>query len=72
MGKYGLADAVFNKARADLANDSLSTKGALIVPECPKCGHRIIQHDLGVALGNDLLDDQAVEKGADNRSARIS
>jgi hypothetical protein len=68
----GLAHVMFRQVRAYIANDSDSAGHACKVAESLQCSHGIVQDGGGVAPGNDLVDDEAIEKRADDSDARVS
>jgi hypothetical protein len=58
--------------RAYIANDSDSAGDACKVVESLQCSDGIVQDGGGVTPGNDLVDDKAIKKRADDSDARVS
>ena len=68
----GLAYVMFRQERAHIANDSDCAGDAYKIAESPQCSDGIVQDGGGVAPGNDLVDDKAIKKRADDSDARVS
>jgi hypothetical protein len=63
---------MFRQERAHIANDSDCAGDAYKIAESPQCSDGIVQDGGGVAPGNDLVDDKAIKKRADDSDARVS
>ena len=63
---------MFRQVRAYIANDSDGAGDACKVAESLQCSDGIVQDGGGVAPGNDLVDDKAIKKRADDSDARVS
>jgi hypothetical protein len=63
---------MFRQVRAHIANDSDCAGDACKIAESLQCGDGIVQDGGSVAPGNDLVDDKAIKKRADDSDARVS
>jgi hypothetical protein len=63
---------MFRKVCAYIANDSDGAGDACKIAKSLQCSDGIVQDGSGVAPGNDLVDDKAIKKGADDSDARVS